>query len=71
MGNPEMERKPGRNGRFNRYLEFKFMLLHEYRDNPIKFWREAQILLHHSISFRISILFKIFPLWYKEKELNS
>jgi hypothetical protein len=58
---PLISKEPGSNAKFNRYLKHQFTLLHKYRDNPRKFWKLADILLHNSISFRLVLLFKIFP----------
>jgi retron-type reverse transcriptase len=70
-GSPLFTKEPGRNLRANRYIKYQFLLLHKYRHNPKLFWKIADKLLHKSIAFRLSLLIKIKPKWYKNMELKK
>lgn len=70
-GAPVFSKEPNKNTHYNRYLKHQFLLLHKYRNVPRKFWKLADKLLHSSIAFRLVLLFKIFPHWYKSMPYKS
>ena len=71
MGKPDYEKSKGKNGKINRYLEHMFKLLNRYRSSPKRFFKISRLLLHKSISFRLSCIRKINGNWYKNTEFSK
>lgn len=60
----------GSNTKINKYLKYMFKLLNKKRLSSREFWCLGSILLK-SLSFKLSLLTKIYPCWYKSHSMKD